>query len=192
MNGNQQVWIDRLTHCGALSIHDGKSETPHSAVGYHSDIVVKPNIILERARLLDQASANLNQLLRNARCDTSIHRLVSVESDMRFAHSLAGQLGCLSGVWQNRYNRSGETTLVSLSIITKLYFSRLYVLFEATRIYKISLAPYLVTLINLSGREEVAGMPIIALVNREMRSWEKSTDCELCQLGSKPVDYAYA
>lgn len=47
--------------------------------------------------------------------------------------------------------------------------------------------PFILTLVNRSGRHSHKGRKVIALIHRNLPTWEGENDCELCRAGSEAI-----
>ena len=204
MSQFEQRWIERFVECGALQMHDGDTGNPHIVnryTGAHMSLCFMAKPFTQRVAFMELAARHLKQALRHEKVDfDKLRRVVGVDEDygLTLAYSLAKELGCDCGYHESGYHKLNE-------VVPDIYRNENILLFEDWLTYdrnaisesllddvkrkQANLLPYIVCLFNGSGREEIGGRKIIALVHRVMNLWDITETCRLCQEGS-PIVYA--
>ncbi len=208
MHRDTKGWIAEYQRKGALWIHDGNPKRPHALLtsGKHSSGFFNSGIVMEDTTLLDQASSDLVEILREKGLILDgVNRVVGpAMGAITLAHDIArhiarlndGNKPCLSG-FTEKFEAAGKMMVFKR---TNLNPSELILIVEdvlttggsieltatavaASCCYTV---PFVAVLVNRSGLREVNGKKVVALIDQPMPIWEPD-DCPLCKEGSEAI-----
>lgn len=199
----------RFRSSGALAYHRGSPEHPHFLLssGKHSDTYFNCEKLLEVPYVLDQACV---QLLRQL-CDRGFDLThvdcvagpamgaITIAHDVaRHIASLTHMLNCKRAyaekedpnqkeprmVFKRMALESNAGVLLVEDVITTGGTTRRMA--EAVAGAGASVLPYVLTLVNRSGEQEVDGREVISLFDLRVSDWEPD-ECPLCKAGSEAL-----
>ncbi|MBX4199100.1 hypothetical protein KW800_02375 [Candidatus Parcubacteria bacterium] len=206
---DQQYWIDEFRKMSAFWAHDGDPKRPHALLttsGMHSNGFFDAEQVLEDATLVSQATQELLNLLRGHDLD---HRVIDcvvgpAMGAVSLAHDLSRHVTNRRGLpvcrnvyaekeivngepamaFKRRSVRKGECVLIVEDVITS--GGSVEVMAEAVSRAGALVVPFVASLVNRSGLEEVGGKQIVSLVNYPMPRW-KPEECPLCKQNSEAI-----
>lgn len=195
MYRTEKEWAEKFIALGAFWIHDGNPNRPHALLtrGKHSNGFFDGTKVIQRPSLLGEAC---NDLLEGSDAGNLTPDWVigSALGAIPIAHEFARQLDIMAGFTERAMDESmglkrftlkpGSEVLVVEDTITTGMTTEETV--EALEGAGAIIQPPIYALMNRSGRAKLTGLPIIALVNREMPIW-KPEECPLCTVGSEAV-----
>jgi orotate phosphoribosyltransferase len=191
-------WKQLFEEQGAIWIHDGNPNRPHALLtsGLHSDGFVNCTFITQQPSLLQQivqAPDGLAPLVPSQKSDWVIG---SAFGAITLAHSVALQIGARAGFTEKddeemRLSRfdvmptdrilvvedtisTGGSTLKTIQAILK------------AGVLEKNVLPVIVCLVNRSGRTDLEGKQIRALLTLQIHTWQ-SAECPLCKKGSTAI-----
>lgn len=205
MHRTEEQWIEEYQARRALWIHDGNPCRPHALLssGKHSSGYFNSELVIKEPKLLDQAAADVLELLEKAGlCIKDVHSVFGpAMGAVTLAHDLARHIGykaasgCSRGytvktdtgkmVLDDRVQISpGDRVLPAEDVITTFRSVKLMTDILVER--KAELLPFVGALVNRSGLSEVAGFQIVGLIVRPMGVWDPPA-CLLCSQGSEAI-----
>ena len=194
-------WEETFRKVGALWVHNGNPEYPHAllASGNHSSGFFNGSRVIENPALLEEAVRSLAELWRiGYGFGPHIERVVGPAfGAITLAHELGRELGVKTGFTEpveewvekrmllRRFTmKPGEVVLVVEDVITTGGTTQETIAELET--HGAVVASAICVLLNRSGKENLDGRHIIALVNHPMPVWT-TTECPLCEQGSMPI-----
>ena len=206
---NSDGWYKKYQSKGALWVYDGATGRPHALLtsGNHSDGFFNSELVLEDPSLLDEATADLVELLRqDGLSPNEVGRVVGpAMGAITLAHDIARHIArqqtscnvCFSAftekdvegeekimVFRKSSIRRGERVLLTEDVLTT--GGSVELTSRAANKAGCTMLPFVAVLVNRSGLTEVDGRKIIALIERPISTW-KPEDCPLCKQGSQPL-----
>lgn len=191
-------WRRVFEEQGAIWMHDGRPSRPHALLtsGLHSDGFVNCTAITQRPTLLwhiMSAPEGLPARLPQQPVDWVIG---SAYGAITLAHAVALRLRAQAGFTEKDGEEmklarfeipSGARVLVVEDTITT-GGSTLKTIEGLARagVPPGNLLPYVVCLVNRSGKDSLGGFRLCALITLDIHTWQPG-DCPLCQAGSQPV-----
>ena len=204
----EEGWIRLFQEKGVLWIYDGNLKRPHAllTLGQHSNGFFNSKPIIGDERLLNEASCDLTNLFLDSYFD--IHGMDRVVGPATGATLLARSIAKFIGLRRERpcYWASpekegegpdkrmifrdtevlpGERILLCEDVITTGESVALTA-YAVARAGGIVIPSYILVLVNRSGRTEVGGRKIIALIHHPMPIWIPD-ECPLCKQGSEAI-----
>jgi orotate phosphoribosyltransferase len=189
-------WKKTFEDYGAIWIHNGSPDQPHALLtsGLHSDGFVNCTFVTQHPKVLQSAvSEGLKDVLSGTNAEWVIG---SAFGAITLAHAIAYHLGVRSGFTE----KDGE--LMKLSRFEILSDDRVLVVedtittggstkktiegIKAAGVDESRILPYIVSLVNRSGKEDLDGRKIRALLTLDIHAWTPA-DCPLCKIGSQAV-----
>lgn len=203
-------WLEVYKEQGALFIHDNNHLRPHPVLrsGRHSNGFFNSDILLQDPTLIDEMSWHLLNSFHDFGLDTKIpDRTVGpAMGAITLAHHLAFKIStrarkCLTSYAAKHtiddsevhiFNRNppqiGESVLLVEDVITS--GGSIEKTAVAVRDSGATVLPYIVCLVNRSGKTKINGRKVISLVGSEIegliKTWEPE-DCEQCIWMSPPL-----
>jgi orotate phosphoribosyltransferase len=202
-------WIEAYKTKGALWIHDGNPKRPHALLtsGNHSDGFFNSKLVTEDPFLLQEASADLVELLVQNCLDLElVDRVVgpATGATKLAEEGVAPEIGkkrgrpCLSAYTEKDTDKDGKKRMIFIN--TSIRDGETVLLCEDVRTTGESVGltaqavinaggtilPYVALLVNRSGEQNSHGVDFIALINRHMQSW-RPEECPLCPKGSEAI-----
>ncbi len=208
MHRNKQGWIDQYKKKGALWIHDGNPERPHALLtsGNHSNGFFNSKPVIADEPLLKEAAEDLLKKFNSSGDIWDIEVVVGPQTGgTKLAELIAKtvekqtSIGCrfaspakdnTGGVKSMVFTEEekliirGKKCLLGEDVLTTGGSVELAA--KAITDAGGSILPFILVLVNRSGKEEVSGKKIIALIDEEMPIWEPA-NCPLCKDGSLEV-----
>lgn len=207
----EDQWISEYQQRGALWIHDGNPKRPHVvlASGKHSNGFFNGEIIMEDAYLLSEACSNLLYWLeQDGLVLSTVDRIVGpAYGAITMAHELARQITegtghrCLRAYPIKINDRTAEkklcfdkTTVRPDELVlgcedTTTTGDSVRLALEAAEEKGGKLLRYVALIVNRSGKSEIRGCKIIALIDRHLPMWD-AVKCPLCAQGSPTIEHA--
>ena len=191
-------WKQVFEENGAIWIHDGNANRPHALLtsGLHSDGFVNCTFITQQPVLLQKivsASDGLAPHLPQEKIDWVIG---SAFGAITLAHSVALQISSRAGFTEkdgeamklSRFEVEPSASILVVEDTISTGGSTLKTMdgIMNAGIPKENILPYIVCLVNRSGRKDLAGKEIRALLTLQIHSWQ-AVECPLCKLGSTAV-----
>ncbi len=191
---SKQIFQDN----GAIWIHDGNAKRPHALLtsGLHSNGFVNCTFITQQPSLLQQivsAPDGLASLLPKEKPEWIIG---SAFGAITLAHSIALHTGSRAGFTE----KDGD--LMKLSRFEVIPSDRVLVVEDTIStggstlktmagilkagVPEQNILPFIVCLVNRSGKNNLAGKEIRALLTLQIHTWQPE-ECPLCQEGSSAV-----
>jgi orotate phosphoribosyltransferase len=213
MHHDQDGWMNRYHQDRAFWVHDGDAARPHVVIpgGLHSSGYFNSDRVAETPFFLDFAAADLVELAQRTGLDpASIDRVVGpAESAATIAHDIARNIVEKTG-FGPRYGRGkplckfayaekapdgsrffpraelggGESVIVCEDV---LLTGRNADATARAAAAGTEVLPFFLALVNRTGRTEIHGRRIVALIHHDLPVWEPG-DCPLCKKGSLAID----
>lgn len=204
----KEEWLKVYQNCNAIWIHDGNSKRPHALLtsGMHSDGFCNTNRVAENPSTYEKAVCDLLKVFAlHGEHVQNVDRVVGpAMGAITLAYIMAlninysrPQPSCLCGYTEKENGavskrmvftkipiETGERVLVVEDVTTTGESAHLTAI-AVENAGGIAL-PFVLTLVNRSGLEEIHGRKIIALINHPMQTWTKEK-CPLCKMGSKAL-----
>ncbi len=203
----EKDWILEYEKRNAFWLHAGDPKFPHVRLtgNFHSNGYFNSELVMEDPVFLDQACLELVRRLRGGGLDlTQIDRVVGpamgaidMASEIAYHISTIAMRTCLrayaekssvGGVKRMVFKRTniynGERILIVEDVTTTGRSVKLVA--DAVQRAGGIVVPFVVLLVNRSGREKLHGRQIFALVNRSMSKWSPKK-CPLCKKGSRAL-----
>ena len=207
MSRSQAIdWLEMYKQRNALWRHDGNPKRPHVRLhaGDHSNGFFNSEVVIENVHLANQACAELCLELVTAGLNCHlVDRVVGPAMgaiDLATLLALNASVGresssCLRGytekdppskemVFRKTLVRPGEKVLCVEDVITtgdSVSKTRAAIVKAGGVPF-----PFVATLVNRSGLQQIDESQIVALVNLPMENWAPA-DCPLCRQGSKAL-----
>ena len=202
-----QAWIRTFEELGALWIYDGDPcpENPHALLtsGRHSNGYFNAANVMHHPKVCRLACQGLvNLLIVDSGGTASFNRIGSVCGSamgaITMAHEIAAGLNISTGYTEKGEDGDGQkvmlakrfpvesvrTTLVVEDVITSFGTTKMTI--AALQNGGAKVEPIVLVLVNRSGQTEFDGFRVMALVERELPTWEPD-ECPYCQAGSKAI-----
>lgn len=204
----ERKWIEEYRKLGALWIHDNNPVRPHALLtsGKHSGGFFNSGLVMQHPNLVLQTAKDLWNILfevDRAMLLSDVDRVIgpamgAITLSHELAHVIAANRGrpCLTGFAEKVTNPETDVTELKLNRVDIKPGERVLVVEDVSTtgesahevIRAVEAAggialPYVAVLVNRSGKTEIGGRKIIALINREMPVWELGK-CPLCKQGS--------
>lgn len=189
-------WKKTFEDYGAIWIHNGSPDQPHALLtsGLHSDGFVNCTFVTQHPKVLQSAvSEGLKDLLSETNAEWVIG---SAFGAITLAHAIAYHLGARSGFTEkdgelmklSRFEiSSGDRVLVVEDTITTGGSTKKTIEgVKAAGVDDSRILPYIVSLVNRSGKDDLDGRKIRALLTLDIHAWTPA-DCPLCKIGSQAV-----
>lgn len=204
----KEEWLRVYQQNNAMWIHDGNPKRPHALLtsGMHSDGFCNTNRVAENPSTYEKAVCDLLEIFALHGAHTEhVDRVVGPAMGaitlacimaLNINHSRP-QPSCLWG-----YAEKGTGAVTKRMVFTKMPIEtgeRVLVVEDVTTtgesahltaiaVEKVGgiVLPFVLTLVNRSGLEEIYGRKIIALINHPMHTWTKEV-CPLCKRGSEAL-----
>lgn len=189
-------WKKTFEDYGAIWIHNGSPDQPHALLtsGLHSDGFVNCTFVTQHPKVLQSAvSEGLRDLLSETNAEWVIG---SAFGAITLAHAIAYHLGARSGFTEkdgelmklSRFEiSSGDRVLVVEDTITTGGSTKKTIEgIKAAGVDDSRILPYIVSLVNRSGKDDLDGRKIRALLTLDIHAWTPA-DCPLCKIGSQAV-----
>lgn len=189
-------WKKTFEDYGAIWIHNGSPDQPHALLtsGLHSDGFVNCTFVTQHPKVLQSAvSEGLKDLLSETNAEWVIG---SAFGAITLAHAIAYHLGARSGFTEkdgelmklSRFEiSSGDRVLVVEDTITTGGSTKKTIEgIKAAGVDDSRILPYIVSLVNRSGKDDLDGRKIRALLTLDIHAWTPA-DCPLCKIGSQAV-----
>ena len=195
-------WKKEFEAVGAIWVHDGNPKRPHAMLtsGMCSDGFVNCTLITQRPALLkrilndaDGLTPHFPDAKQGERVDWVIGSALGAVS---FSYAVAERLGAHSGYTEKDGEKmklarfeimEGSWVLVVEDVISTggSTLKTIEAIEEATG-GQAHLNPYVVCLVNRSGKTHLGPHRIHALITPDIHTW-KPEECPLCKKGSKAV-----
>ncbi|MFA6459501.1 MAG: phosphoribosyltransferase [Candidatus Paceibacterota bacterium] len=210
----QAYWMEKYRRMNAFWVHDGKSSRPHvlltSTAGepLHSNGYFNSALVTACELTLREAVADLFSLMEEVGVDMrSIDTVVGPQSGAtKMAECLSDQVYALTGTVclsaSPAKHHDGDKKFMTLAPndIVRVH-NRKCLLCEdvvstggtvgltAEAVVRVEgeVLPYVVCLVNRSGKPEIDGRRIISLIERTMMTWPDKERCFYCSMGSKAI-----
>jgi orotate phosphoribosyltransferase len=191
-------WKQVFQEQGAIWIHDGNPRSPHALLtsGLHSDGFVNCTFVTQQPVLVQQivsAADGLSSYLPKEKVDWVIG---SAFGAITLAHSIALQIQSRSGFTEkdgesmklSRFSVSPSDRVLVVEDAISTGGSTLKTIDGILRagIASENVLPYIVCLVNRSGKSDLSGRNIRALLTLQINNWQPD-ECPLCRLGSVAV-----
>jgi orotate phosphoribosyltransferase len=191
-------WKQVFEQNGAIWIHDGNPKRPHALLtsGLHSDGFVNCTFVTQQPVLLQKivsASDGLAPHLPKEKIDWVIG---SAFGAITLAHSVAFQINARAGFTEKdgdamklsrfEVEPSAKILVVEDTISTGGSTLKTIDGIVNAGVEKQNILPYIVCLVNRSGKKDLAGKEIRALLTLQIHGW-LAAECPLCGLGSTAV-----
>jgi len=189
-------WKKTFEDYGAIWIHNGSPDQPHALLtsGLHSDGFVNCTFVTQHPKILQAAvSEGLKDQLSDVKAEWVIG---SAFGAITLAHAIGYHLGARSGFTE----KDGE--LMKLSRFEIPLEDRVLVVedtittggstkktiegIKAAGVDDSRILPYIVSLVNRSGKDDLDGRKIRALLTLNIHAWTPA-ECPLCKLGSQAI-----
>lgn len=189
-------WKRTFEEYGAIWMHDGDPNHPHALLtsGLHSDGFVNCTMVTQHPAILQSAvSDGLNDQLSDLKAEWVIG---SAFGAITLAHAIAYHLGARAGFTEKdgdlmKLSRfeippSDRVLVVEDTISTGGSTKKTIEGIKASGVPDSEILPYIVSLVNRSGSDELAGRKIRALITLNIHAWTPA-DCPLCKAGSQAI-----
>ncbi len=191
-------WGDRLKEMGILWQHDGDCQKPHAlwTSGRHantfnngSKLVEEPTLLAEVAEgIIEKITSHSeyqkpNWVLGPAFGAVTLGHEIAKQLKTKFAFTEPVQTEKGKEQVLKRFEiGAGETVLVVEDAISTggSMLKSIAVLEELGA----EVLPYVASIVNWSGKDNLEGRKIFALFSDKPKSWESAEECPLCQCGS--------
>jgi orotate phosphoribosyltransferase len=198
---NEAGWIDKLTIIGAFWLHDGNSKRPHALLtsGRHSDGFFNGSRIIENPALLYPTMYDLVEKIGRLPVQrlSDLWVIGSALGAGDLSYEIARQLKCRRGFTEPVEVDGIKTMELKRfelpSCAPVLLVEDVFTTGGTTEQTKLAVEkkggvvlPVIGVLVNRSGKKELAGCQVVALIDREMPMWEPAV-CPLCLRGSRAV-----
>lgn len=202
-------WIGKYQEKDALWIHDGNPKRPHALLtsGKHSNGFFNSELVMEDSCLLDEACRDLVELLvLRGMHPGAVDRVVGpAMGAITLAHDISRHISlarsqvrsCLRAYTEKETAGARKTMVFRRTTIhpTELVLLVEDVLTtgESVELTEIAVAAangyvfsLVAVLVNRSGRTQIGGKKIVALIDRPMPMWTPD-ECPLCKEGSEAI-----
>ena len=191
-------WKKIFQEQGAIWIHDGNPKRPHALLtsGLHSDGFVNCTFITQQPVLLQRIVSSPDGLSGSLPTEKMDWVIGSAFGAITLAYSVALELGTRAGFTEkdgesmklSRFSVSSSDRVLVVEDTISTGGSTLKTIDAIVRagIPEDHILPFIVCLVNRSGKTELAGKEIRALLTLQIHSW-KPEECPLCRSGSQAV-----
>lgn len=189
-------WKKTFEDYGAIWIHDGSPNQPHALLtsGLHSDGFVNCTMVTQHPTILQSAvSEGLKDQLSDVMAEWVIG---SAFGAITLAHAIAYHLGARAGFTEkdgelmklSRFEipTADRVLVVEDTISTGGSTKKTIEGIKTSGVEDSRILPYIVSLVNRSGKDELDGRKIRALLTLNIHAWTPA-ECPLCKIGSQPV-----
>lgn len=189
-------WKKTFEDYGAIWIHNGSPDQPHALLtsGLHSDGFVNCTFVTQHPTILQSA---VSEGLRDVLSDTKAEWVIgSAFGAITLAHAIAYHLGARSGFTEkdgelmklSRFEIAPEdrVLVVEDTITTGGSTKKTIEGIKAAGVDDSRILPYIVSLVNRSGKDDLDGRKIRALLTLDIHAWTPA-ECPLCKIGSQAV-----
>ncbi|HEY7160962.1 MAG TPA: hypothetical protein VH815_06860, partial [Acidobacteriota bacterium] len=189
-------WKNTFEEYGAIWIHDGSPNQPHALLtsGLHSDGFVNCTLVTQNPAILQSAvSEGLKDQLSDIKTEWVIG---SAFGAITLAHAIGYHLGARAGFTEkdgdlmelSRFEIPSEdrVLVVEDTISTGGSTKKTIEGIKASGVEDSRILPYIVSLVNRSGKGDLDGRKIRALLTLNIHAWTPA-ECPLCKIGSQPV-----
>jgi len=189
-------WKKTFEDYGAIWIHNGSPDQPHALLtsGLHSDGFVNCTFVTQHPTVLQSAvSEGLKDVLSGTNSEWVIG---SAFGAITLAHAIAYHLGARSGFTEkdgefmklSRFEIPPEdrVLVVEDTITTGGSTKKTIEGIKAAGVDDSRILPYIVSLVNRSGKDDLDGRKIRALLTLDIHAWTPA-DCPLCKIGSQAI-----
>lgn len=210
MYKDQNGWIEQFKKMNALWLHDGSSGKPHAVRtrdGYHTNNLFFSDQVLKYPMVCDQAASDLVDLLivRTGLNLSQFHIdfvVGYIDGGVTFANDIARQFAIKTGnneccqaylehrcpldlrlLFRSAQKSVGET-LICIDDLVEV--DKIHQMVQAVNATGSRILPYIITLINRTGKRDVAGLNVISLIEHHRILWTLGK-CELCSDGSAAI-----
>ncbi len=207
---NTSQWTHLFEERDALWIHGGNPKQPHVILhsGKHSSAYFMAKLVTEDDTLRSEMVSDLLDLLIERGFDVEVvDRIVGPATGAtKLAVSLAAEITKRRG----RICRSASLEKLSNGANLRMVFKKLddcvqsgenvliiedaFTTGSSVRLAQLAVVaqggicpPYVLTLMNRSGRNFHNGYRVISLVNRYLPIWDGKDDCQLCSIRSEAI-----
>lgn len=191
-------WKQIFQDNGAIWTHDGNPKRPHALLtsGLHSDGFVNCTFVTQQPSLLQQIVSSpdgLAPLLPQEKIDWVIG---SAFGAITLAHSVAHQISARAGFTEkegdgmklSRFEVSASDRVLVVEDTISTGGSTLKTIHGLLNagISEQNIVPFIICLVNRSGKSDLAGKQIHALLTLQIHTWQPA-ECPLCRVGSSAV-----
>jgi orotate phosphoribosyltransferase len=189
-------WKKTFEDYGAIWIHNGSPDQPHALLtsGLHSDGFVNCTFVTQHPKILQSAvSEGLKDVLSGTNAEWVIG---SAFGAITLAHAIAYHIGARAGFTEkdgefmklSRFEVSPEdrVLVVEDTITTGGSTKKTIEGIKAAGVEDSRILPYIVSLVNRSGKDDLDGRKIRALLTLNIHAWTPA-ECPLCKMGSQAV-----
>lgn len=189
-------WKKTFEDYGAIWIHNGSPNQPHALLtsGLHSDGFVNCTLVTQHPTILQSA---VSEGLKDQLSDINAEWVIgSAFGAITLAYAIAYQIGARAGFTekdgeQMKLSRfeiplDGRVLVVEDTISTGGSTKKTIEGIKASGVEDSRILPYIVSLVNRSGKDELDGRKIRALLTLNIHAWTPA-QCPLCKMGSQPV-----
>jgi len=201
-------WEEKLCDLGALWQHDGNPVRPHVILhdGDHSGFYIESSLItIDPLTLSKAAYDSVKSLMSSLAKEQSIDFVVGPAfGGILFGYEIAMRINlCQSESCFFTYTKKTETEAGQVHKLNAKIKPRSKVLLvddvlttgdslaktaEAVERAEGELLPFVLVLVNRSGKERVDGREVISLIDKEMPKWKPEIgNCPFCRLGSEAI-----
>jgi len=195
-------WKQTYKDAGALFIHDGNPARPHclltsgkhSGGFFNSRLVTNDEALLRRAciDMLDLLPAEVVNLFRDSRNmfigpATGANPIVEMLAELlscRYGWTIKGTNNQMR--WTGNFDLSAEDLFLPTEDVITTGGSVVKLMNAVTRKVDAAAIGYVLCLVNRSGKQDIGGRKILALVNEDMPIWTQDK-CLHCTDGSEAI-----
>jgi len=191
-------WMQEFVRAGAIWLHDGFSQSPHALLtsGLHSDGYVNCTHVVQRPALVRgilTAHDGLQPHLPSGD-DKPDWVVGSAMGAITFAFAAAEQLGAKAGYTEkskgemklSRFVLQDGVRVLVVEDVISTGGSTLKTIEALRRTGSVRILPYVICLVNRSGKDHLGEFEIRSLLTPSIHSWEPD-ECPLCQKGSQAL-----
>ena len=189
-------WKKTFEDYGAIWIHNGSPDQPHALLtsGLHSDGFVNCTFVTQHPKILQSA---VSEGLKDALSGTNAEWVIgSAFGAITLAHAIAYHIGARAGFTEkdgelmklSRFEVSPENRVLVVedTITTGGSTKKTIEGIKAAGVEDSRILPYIVSLVNRSGKDDLNGRKIRALLTLNIHAWTPA-ECPLCKMGSQAV-----
>jgi orotate phosphoribosyltransferase len=190
--------MQEFVRAGAIWLHDGFGKSPHALLtsGLHSDGYVNCTQIMQRPALVRgilTAHDGLRPHLPSG-AEKPDWVVGSAMGAITFAFAAAEQLGAQAGFTEKdngtmklaRFVLQEDASVLVVEDVISTGGSTLKTIDALRGSGPVRLLPYVICLVNRSGKEQLGDFQIRSLLTPAIHSWEPD-ECPLCRKGSKAL-----
>lgn len=191
-------WMQEFVRAGAIWLHDGFNKSPHALLtsGLHSDGYVNCTFVMQKPALvrgLLSAHDGLRPQLPGS-SEKPDWVVGSAMGAITFAFAAAEQLGAQAGFTEKdgdgmklaRFDVHAGSNVLVVEDVISTGGSTLKTIEALRRCEAVQILPYVLCLVNRSGKDSIGDFQIRALITPSIHTW-KPDECPLCQKGSQAV-----